>query len=227
MDFEQIQNLAYIGASILFILGIKMLGKADTARKGNRLSAIGMTIAVLATVIGQVVSGQMHWAMVLAGLVLGGGIGLFSAKKVEMTGMPELVALFNGLGGLGSLLVGWAEVAGVIDIDGFTGVTVWLTVLIGGVTFTGSMVAWAKLAEKISGSAVTFSGQKLVNIVLFLALLVCGGMWISSGAPTLLYAVIALSLVLGVLVVIPIGGGDMPVVIALLNSFSGLAAAAA
>jgi len=227
MDFVQIQNLAYIGASILFILGIKMLGKADTARKGNRLSSIGMLIAVVATVVGQASRGELHWGMVLAGLVLGGGIGLVSARKVAMTGMPELVALFNGFGGLGSLLVGWAEVAGVIKIDGFTGVAVWATILIGGITFTGSMVAWAKLAEKIGGSAVTFSGQKVLNAALFVGLLVCGGLWISTGSPGLLYAVIALSLVLGVMAVIPIGGGDMPVVIALLNSCSGLAAAAA
>ena len=227
MDFEQLQNLAYIGASILFILGIKMLGRAETARKGNRLSSVGMFVAVLATVAGQVSRGEMHWGLVVAGLVLGGGIGLISARKVAMTGMPELVALFNGFGGLGSLLVGWAEVARNPAMDTFTECAVWVTILIGGITFTGSMIAWAKLAGKMGGSAVTFGGQKILNAAIFAALLVCGGMWITSGAPAMLYAVIALALLLGVMAVIPIGGGDMPVVIAFLNSFSGLAAAAA
>lgn len=231
MSFDQFQNLAYIAASVLFILGIKMLGNASTAKRGNLISSIGMLLAVLVTVSGQAVDGKIAWHWILIGLIVGGGIGLVAAKKVAMTGMPEMVALFNGFGGLASLLVGWAEVAKSAEIEtplsGFGEGAVIATILIGGITFTGSIIAWAKLSGKMAGAAIVFPGQKAINGALFAALLGFGIAWMISGSPVYLYLVIVAALALGVLGVIPIGGGDMPVVIAFLNSFSGLAAAAA
>ncbi|MGJ3242261.1 MAG: NAD(P)(+) transhydrogenase (Re/Si-specific) subunit beta [Opitutales bacterium] len=226
-------DLAYIASAILFIFGIKMLGSATTARKGNRISAIGMLLAVVVTLLDRQI---VDYQWIIGGLVIGAAIGAIAAKKVEMTGMPELVALFNGFGGAASLLVAWAEFARSrvvegLDLTHFTGLVVALAVLIGGVTFTGSLIAWGKLAGKLSGSPKTFEGQKQLNIGLMaggvvltvlLAFLPTG--WPAVSIMTLL---IALALTFGVLAVIPIGGGDMPVVIALLNSLSGLAASAA
>jgi NAD(P) transhydrogenase subunit beta len=227
MDLEDIIKLAYIAASILFIFGIKMLGSADTARRGNQLSSLGMLIAV----VGVLLTKGLDWRWIAAGLGLGSAIGAVLAKRVQMTGMPELVALFNGFGGLASLLVGWAEVIKFADegkaMDAVTAIAVVLTILIGGITFTGSLIAWAKLSGKMGGSATVFGGQKAINAVVFLALIACGIVFAITGASWALYTVIGLGLLLGILAVIPIGGGDMPVVIALLNSFSGLAASAA
>ena len=238
-------NLLYIGASILFIFGIKMLGSADTARKGNRLSSVGMLLAVVATLLYL----GLDWPMVLGGILLGGVIGAIAATRVRMTGMPELVALFNGFGGLASLLVGSAEYAKLRDVGlaGYlealqaqSGVTVpgWfvlvaigLTALVGGITFTGSLVAWGKLSGKLPGKPTLFPGQQFVNIALMLGALTGIVLVVTGGdCPMALTAglvLLALSLVLGVLITVPIGGGDMPVVIALLNSLSGIAAAMA
>jgi len=238
-------NLLYIAASILFIFGIKMLGSADTARKGNRLSAVGMLLAVVATLLYL----GLDWTMVVGGVLVGGVIGAIAATRVQMTGMPELVALFNGFGGLASLLVGGAEFQKLRDgglehylgaLQAQSGVTVpgWfvvlaigLTVLVGGVTFTGSLVAWGKLSGKLSGSPALFPGQKLVNLLMMAAALVGIALMVGGKDSPLAFgaglALVALALVLGVLITVPIGGGDMPVVIALLNSFSGIAAAMA
>ncbi|MEO0447397.1 MAG: NAD(P)(+) transhydrogenase (Re/Si-specific) subunit beta, partial [Verrucomicrobiota bacterium] len=226
MDFE---NFGYIAASILFILGIKMLGSAETAKRGNRLSSVGMLVAVLSVIGGLAAEGKVAWHWVFLGLGVGGLIGFFAAKKVEMTGMPELVALFNGFGGLASLFVGWAEVLSAGgELEAFTGGSVVAAILIGGITFTGSLIAYLKLSGKMGGAPTVFPAQKLINGTVLVALLLCGLGWISMGGdPILLLAIIILSLALGVLGVIPIGGGDMPVVIAFLNSCSGLAAAAA
>lgn len=230
---EQIINICYIVASILFILGIKMLGSADTARKGNRLSSLGMLIAVVATLL---YSG-MDYTWIIAGVVTGSAIGAIWAKRVQMTGMPELVALFNGFGGLASLLVGWAEFARLGDpVDGapplaFTVAVIVLTILIGGITFTGSLIAYLKLSGKMSGTQIQFGGQHVINAIVLIGILALGVVIAMSPSAatsgTLMIVVIALALVLGVLGVIPIGGGDMPVVISFLNSCSGLAAAAA
>ncbi|MCB1099572.1 MAG: NAD(P)(+) transhydrogenase (Re/Si-specific) subunit beta [Verrucomicrobiae bacterium] len=230
---EQIINICYIVASILFILGIKMLGSADTARRGNRLSSLGMLIAVVATLLAK----GMDYTWIVAGIVVGTAIGAIWAKRVQMTGMPELVALFNGFGGLASLLVGWAEFSrlgtaadGAPPIE-FTIAVIVLTILIGGITFTGSLIAYLKLSGKMSGGQIQFGGQHLINAFILLAVVVMGVVVAANPAVgmanTLMIAVIVLSLVLGVLGVIPIGGGDMPVVISFLNSCSGLAAAAA
>lgn len=225
---ESLINFAYIVASVLFIFGIKMLGSAGTARRGNLLSSLGMLIAVVATLLGE----GMDYTWIVAGLVLGGAVGAVLAKRVQMTGMPELVALFNGFGGLASLLVGWAEFAkaGTFaehDHPVFTAVAVVFAVLVGGITFTGSLIAYLKLSGKMGGAATVFPGQKILNAAVFLALIAFGAVFVCTNASWALGVVIALSLALGVLGVLPIGGGDMPVVISFLNSFSGVAASAA
>ena len=219
-------NLAYIAASILFVLGIKGLGRAESARRGNQLSAVGMTIAILVTIISEAMEGSVAWGAMLGALVVGSTIGLVAARRVAMTGMPEMVALFNGFGGLASLLVGWAEAASG-DSPVAIGVAVVLAIAIGGVTFTGSFIAWAKLSGKMKGAAIVFPGQKAINALVALALVAASVAWVMTGSTVALYITIGLALLIGVLGVIPIGGGDMPVGISLLNSFSGLAASAA
>ncbi len=247
----QFVNFTYIISSVLFILGIKMLGKAETARKGNMVSALGMFIAVVVTLFDKEIldaADATSWALLAGSVVVGTLIGIVSAKKVKMTSMPEMVALLNGFGGLASLLVGWADfyyrgvassqsVAGVVqkavegELSTFTKVATVLAVLIGGITFTGSIYAWGKLSGKISGKAKVFVGQKAFNATLAVLMLVASIAFTVVGnadcAHYCLIASIVLSFVLGFAAVMPIGGGDMPVVISLLNSLSGLAASAA
>ena len=224
---EQLINLAYIVAAVLFIFGIKMLGSATTARRGNLLSSVGMLVAVVATLL----QGGMDYVWIIAGLVIGGGIGGVCAKKVQMTGMPELVALFNGFGGLASVLVGWAEFTKDPAFGGEGGlikiIAVVLAILIGGITFTGSLVAYLKLSGKIGGSPTIFPMQKAVNGLVLLSVVIIGVLFVVTKNESLIFLLIGLSCLLGVLGVIPIGGGDMPVVISFLNSCSGLAASAA
>ena len=226
-------EIAYIVASILFIVGIKKLGNAETARQGNRLSALGMLIAVVATLLSQ----GMSFQYIGIGMIIGGLIGGVAAARVQMTSMPEFVALFNGTGGLASLLVGWAEytrqrVNWVEDIQGddYISITaIYIAIFIGGVTFTGSIIAYLKLSEKIDGKPVLYTGQQVVNTLLIFIIAGCGVAFILN--PTEMYipflVAIGISLLLGVLFTIPVGGADMPVVISLLNSYSGLAASAA
>ena len=225
MDLNIVINFTYILSAILFVFGLKMLSSPATARKGNLVSAVGMLLAVVATLITK----GLTFEWILIGIVVGTIIGAIAARTVAMTAMPEMVALFNGSGGIASLLVGWAVYHYTPQQDLFTTVTIFLSVLIGGVTFTGSVVAWGKLSEKITGKPVLYPGQQIVNSLILLAL-VAGGV-IYSMDPAAHYdifiGIVVLSLVLGVLVVIPIGGADMPVVISLLNSYSGLAACAA
>ena len=226
---EIIVDFAYIAAAICFIYGIKQLGSPTTAPRGNLLSAIGMLIAVVATVS----KGGLDYHWILLGVVAGSLIGGFAARLVKMTGMPQMVALFNGFGGLASLLVGWSEYQASLGRGASLPlqvlIPIYLAILIGGVTFSGSIIAWAKLAEKISGKPVLFTGQQIVNGLIVLAIVVGGIMFCSNpGEAQFVFGIaIVLALVLGVLAVIPIGGADMPVVIALLNSYSGLAACAA
>ena len=228
MDISILVNLTYIAASILFIVGLKMLGSPDTARQGNLLSASGMLLAVVITLLDQNI---IDFRFIAGALIAGSIVGYFAATKVQMTSMPEMVAIFNGFGGIASLLVGSAEyVVSSLDNPALMG-AIYFTVLIGGLTFTGSIIAYGKLSEVISGKPFIYKGQQFVNGLLLLAILLVGinmlflqGM-ISPNETLLL--LISLAFVLGVLFVIPIGGADMPVVIALLNSFSGLAACAA
>lgn len=225
MNITLIINLSYIVAAALFILGLKMLGSPATARKGNIVSAIGMLLAVSATLITQ----GLDFQWILIGIVIGSVLGVFAARLVAMTSMPEMVALLNGSGGIASLFVGWSVFHYLRDLDTLTSITTALSVLIGGVTFTGSVIAWGKLSEKISSKPLLYPGQKIVNSLLLIAALV--GTIIFCINPAMNYPVflgiVGLALIIGVLVVIPIGGADMPVVISLLNSYSGLAACAA
>ena len=239
INVSTIVNLSYIIAAILFIFGIKMLGKADTAKRGNLLSAVGMLLAMIVTLL----SKGLSYPLIIVGLAMGGAVGFVAAKRVQMTGMPELVALFNGFGGLASLLVGLAEyyrakmsnnlLESVLieELNSFTATVIVLAILIGGITFTGSIYAWGKLSGKLGGRALTFTGQKAFNALLALGIIVAGILFSSSPTTELAHAVLIivliLSLLLGIFAVMPIGGGDMPVVISLLNSCSGLAACAA
>jgi NAD(P) transhydrogenase subunit beta len=228
MDISILVNLTYIAASILFIVGLKMLGSPDTARQGNLLSASGMLLAVVITLLDQNI---IDYRFIAGALLAGGIVGYFAATKVQMTSMPEMVAIFNGFGGIASLLVGSSEyVVSPLNNPALMG-AIYLTVLIGGLTFTGSLIAYGKLSEVISGKPFLYKGQQFVNGLLLLTILLVGvnmifvqGM-ISPNETLIL--LISLAFILGILFVIPIGGADMPVVIALLNSFSGLAACAA
>ncbi len=225
MDVSLIANLAYIVSAVLFVFGLKMLGSPATARRGNMLSSIGMLIAVVA---GLSAEGIVDYKLIAIGMVVGAIIGASAARLVAMTSMPEMVALFNGTGGVASLLVGWGTLYNS-DVSTFTAVTIVLAILIGGVTFTGSFIAWGKLSETIGSAAVVFTGQRVFNSLLLVALLGSSFMLCLDPSPesTWFWAVLALSLLLGVMAVIPIGGADMPVIISLLNSYSGIAACAA
>ena len=224
MNIELI-NIWYVIAAALFIFGLKQLGSPATAVRGNMLSSLGMLIAVVVTLFNaQIISFQ--WIAIAA---LGGAIvGAVVAQKIEMTSMPEMVALFNGSGGIASLLVGWAALYSG-QTTTFTDITILLSVVIGGITFSGSILAWGKLSEVMNSAAIVFGAQRFVNALILVALLVCAVMFCQDPSvdSPYLYAVIGLSLVFGVMAVLPIGGADMPVVISLLNSYSGLAACAA
>jgi H+-translocating NAD(P) transhydrogenase subunit beta len=227
---EAWQTFAYIAASILFITGLKMLGRAETAKRGNRISAVGMLIAVVATLL----AGGLDYTWIVLGLVLGGAVGAVAARRVQMTGMPEMVALLNGSGGLASMLVGWAEYVRTDDLVAFSAVAIVLTVLIGGLAASGSVIAFGKLSGRLDGKPLLFSGQKVINAallavaVLAAALVVAHATGAIAGGGALAFAVVLLmALALGVLAVLPIGGADMPIVVSLLNSYSGVAAAAA
>ncbi len=222
-------QLTYLVAASLFILGLKKLGSPATARNGNLVAAVGMLLAIVATMLDQHV---LNYGMILLGLVIGSGIGAVAAYKVQMTEMPQMVGLLNGLGGAASALVAVAEFWRLLDssqpIPLDVNISMLLDVLIGGVTFTGSFLAFAKLQGLISGSPITFPFQQPFNIGL-LGLYLAGSAYLIATPDSLpiFLAVVAVSLVLGVMFVIPIGGGDMPVVISLLNSLSGIAASAA
>ncbi|MDG1203692.1 MAG: NAD(P)(+) transhydrogenase (Re/Si-specific) subunit beta, partial [SAR86 cluster bacterium] len=226
MDFEidipTLQNITYIISSVLFITGIKMLGKESTAVKGNFLSAVAMFIAVGITCIGLV-----NPIVLFSGILLGAIIGSFIALKVKMTSIPEMVALFNGFGGLATFLIAWSEFNNGPD-SFFQLALVMFTLAIGGITFTGSLIAYGKLSEKIN-IAKTSIITKIFTTIFYisLAFLLYSVFITPLLVPTFEFFTVLLVLVLlgGIGFVLPIGGGDMPVVISLLNSFSGIAAA--
>ena len=172
MDIAIYTNLAYIVAAALFIFGLKMLGSPATARRGNAFSSMAMLIAVIAGLIG---SQAVSYEVIVVGMLVGALIGTLSARLVAMTSMPELVALFNGSGGASSLLVGWATLyyfEGDV-VPTFTAATIVLAILIGGLTFTGSLIAYGKLSERINSAALVFSGQRVLNSALLLAIVAC------------------------------------------------------
>ncbi len=233
-----IVDLAYLLSAVLFIFGLKRMQSPVTARTGNGLASLGMLVAVVATLFLREI---LSWPMILAGLALGGLIGVVLARTVEMRAMPELVAVFNGFGGLASALVAGAELSQYIsgEVYGFgivSAVTIALSILIGTVTFSGSVVANGKLSGWITGNPISFPGLRVLT---GLFLLGAGGSFgvmvaYAEGFPTVTGPMVLGSLglgasafLLGILLIVPIGGADMPVVVSLLNSYSGLAAAAA
>ncbi len=221
-------NVAYLVASVLFILGLKGLTHPRTAVRGNLYGALAMLIAVIATLVDQQIVG---FQIIFAGLLIGSVIGVLLAAKIEMTAMPQLVAAFNGFGGGASVLVAGAalmesQLVNTSPHHTFT-VSTGVSGLIGAVTFFGSLIAFAKLQELISGNPLLFPGQQVINLLLGLICIGALG-WIIIEPETMqpYWVLVAAASLLGILIVIPIGGADIPVVIALLNSFSGLAAAA-
>lgn len=222
-------ELTYLVAASLFIIGLKELGSPATARQGNLIAAVGMLLAVVATLLNQQV---LNYQMILVGLAIGSLIGAIAAQRVAMTAMPQMVGLLNGLGGAASALVAVGEfwrllgTSQAIPLD--ANISILLDVFIGGVTFTGSMVAFAKLQGLIGGSPITYPLQQPINILLLISFVVGSAYFIVTPENLPLFlGLVSVSLLLGVLFVIPIGGGDMPVVISLLNSLSGIAASAA
>ena len=225
MSSYLLTNLIYVVAAALFIFGIKMMTSPVTARKGNFISAIGMLLAVVMILLSQEI---IDYKWIAVGIVAGTIVGVFSARLVAMTQMPEMVAVFNGFGGMTSLLVGWATYHVMVASDLFTTTTVLLAVLIGGVTFSGSMVAWGKLAAYIPGRPLLFRGQTILNGALFIGIITSGIFLVMNPFSYMTFiGIIIVSLILGILLTIPIGGADMPVVVSLLNSYSGIAGCAA
>ena len=235
---QDILIIIYLIASILFIFGIKQLSSVKTARQGNLISAIGMLIAIVATLFDQKI---LNYELIIIGLIIGSIVGAIFALKVEMTAMPQMVALFNGFGGGASLLVASADYYKEAPSEVYIAVSIFLSVLVGGVTFTGSLVAFGKLQGIVTEKAVVYKFQHPINLLL-LILTIFGGIILSMDqsnasqimssiglgnlvGENLLILISILSLIIGVLIVIPIGGADMPVVISLLNSYSGIAAA--
>ncbi len=229
---EIVIALAYLAAGVIFIIGLKGLTSPKTARRGNRIAAVGMLVAILVVIFDlvahDVVSAATAWGIVVAGMIVGGAIGAFLAIRVQMTDMPQLVAAFNGFGGGASALVA-AEVI-VSSTETFSaeiGVTTALSLIIGAITLTGSFIAYAKLQGLIGGKPIAIPGGPATNAIIAAAALAASVLSIATGNVAGYWVATALALILGVTAVLPIGGADMPVVISLLNSFSGLAAAMA
>ena len=220
----EIANIFYVFTAVLFILGLKKLSHPKTARSGNTIAAAGMLIAIVATLIAY---DQIDYQLIAVGMIIGTIIGATFAIKVEMTQMPQMVAIFNGFGGGASALVAAAEFLKTGDITTFTLSTIMISVFVGTLTFTGSFVAFGKLQGFISGKPVVFPGQQIINGLLALALLFMGIYVVTTAAEiNLFFGVISIAAILGITLTIPIGGADMPVVISLLNSYSGIAATA-
>ncbi len=220
-------NLLYLITIVTFVLALRFLSNPAHARRGNQIGAVGMLVAVVVTWVKT--GGTSWWALVI-GMLIGGGFGAVAARRVKMTAMPQMVALFNGVGGGAAALISLAELHRILPEPGFPTldiiVAIVLSALIGAISFAGSMVAFGKLQELISGRPITYVGQQFVNGALFLVCLAAGIALIAGVAHEwLLWAVVACAAVFGVLFVLPIGGADMPVVISLLNAFTGLAVA--
>jgi len=220
-----LENALYVLSSVLFIFGIKRLSHPKTARSGNFIASMGMLIAIITTLIA---NGNISLELVGLGILIGSIIGAFFAIRVEMTQMPQMVAIFNGFGGIASALIASAE---YLNPDGilstFSLSTISLSVFVGTLTFTGSFIAFGKLQGFISGQPIVFPGQQVLNGLIALFLVATAAFMVSFSTDPInhFYILIALSAVLGITLTIPIGGADMPVVISLLNSYSGIAAA--
>ena len=225
MDTKLIIDIAYLVSAICFIYGIKMLSHPKTARNGNIIASLGMLLAIIATVY---LGTELNPIMIATAMIIGSIIGVFFAIKVEMTQMPQLVAIFNGFGGGASALVASSEFLKANSLNQFNGpvliISIALSILVGTLTLTGSFIAFGKLQGIVTTKPVTFPGQQILNALLAICMIFVV-IQIPSWGTTSLYMLIALSALLGILLVIPIGGADMPVVISLLNSYSGIAAA--
>jgi len=220
-------DIAYLVSAISFIYGLKMLSHPKTARNGNIIASLGMLIAIIATAMTP--GSPLNFKMIGIAMIIGTIIGSFFAIRVQMTQMPQLVAIFNGFGGAASALVASAEFFKSISSSTpnpttFLILTITLSVLVGTLTFTGSFIAFGKLQGLVTTKPVTFPGQQLLNAILAIIMLIAAYMIPSYGINSF-YIIVGLSALLGILLVIPIGGADMPVVISLLNSYSGIAAA--
>jgi H+-translocating NAD(P) transhydrogenase subunit beta len=220
-------NLIYAGAAILLCLGIKRLSSPATARSGNFVAAVGMTIAVVVTLFSPEVD---SYRLIFAGIAVGTVIGVASARMVRMTAMPQMVALFNGVGGGAAALIAAAEFHRLAplpsDLAGDVVIGIMFSALIGSISFSGSMVAFAKLQELLPGRPLVFPGQNIVNALLFAGTVAAGFAAAITEDQIWLVALVVGALIFGVTLVMPIGGADMPVVISFLNAFTGLAAAA-
>jgi len=230
------QNLiaiAYLIAGVLFILALRGLSSPASSRRGNMLGMTGMAIAIVTTLFAARPSGGLTWVLIIAGIAIGGGIGAITARRIAMTAMPQLVAAFHSLVGLAAVLVAAAAlyaphafgIGEVGNIHAGSLVEMSLGVAIGAITFTGSIIAFTKLQGLVSGAPVVFTGQHMLNLALGIGLLVLIIFFCASESHALFWLVTIAALVLGVLIIIPIGGADMPVVISMLNSYSGWAAA--
>ncbi len=227
-------NLAYLLGATSFVWGLRQLSTPDTARKGNLLAAFGMGIAIIATLLLPMTGAANNYAWIIGGMLVGGIIGFFAAKKVQMTAMPQMVSIFNGLGGACAVVLAMTELVhyydGTAQMSGGQLFIVLTTLLIGAIAFTGSMLAFAKLQGLVWDSQVTLPKHHIVNYILLAATIALTAYVYMGGVAlgmTMAIALMVLSLVYGFSFVAPIGGADMPVVISLLNSFTGLSAAAA
>lgn len=227
---NHILQIIYLLSSVTFILGLKYLGNPATARKGNLIAAFGMTLAIFATIFLYKDSNDQHLknlSFIFGGLLVGTVVGWLAAKRVQMTAMPEMVSLFNGMGGACAMLISVIEFqhasSAMHEISKGELLTIIVGMIIGSVSFAGSIIAWGKLSGKVNDKSFGF--QQVINIGLMLIILALAAMAVINQDANMFYAVLALSLLYGVLFVMPIGGADMPVVISLLNSFTGVAAA--
>ncbi len=222
-----VSNLLYLITIVTFILALRYLSNPAHARRGNQIGAVGMLLAIVVTWVKT--GGTSWWALAVA-MLIGGGFGAFAARRVKMTAMPQMVALFNGVGGGAATLIALAELHRLLPQPGKPTLDILIAIalsgLIGAISFTGSLIAFAKLQELIKGRPITYPGQKLVNLAV-LAGCVGLGAALAAGIQDqwLLWAVVAGGALFGVMFVLPIGGADMPVVISLLNAFTGLAVA--
>ena len=228
MSRDDAIRLAYLVAAVLFILGLKFLSTPRTARRGNAVAAVGMLIAIVATLADERV---VSFLWITIGIAVGAVIGAIAAQRVKMTAMPQMVALFNGVGGGAASLIAASEYhvaasAGATSLDGKIAVSIMFSAVVGAISFSGSLVAFGKLQEWLPGRPITWPAQKFVNGAALVAVLVLAVMSARSIDQALFFPMCVIALLIGVAAVLPIGGADMPVVISLLNSFTGLAAAA-
>ncbi|MCB1461024.1 MAG: NAD(P)(+) transhydrogenase (Re/Si-specific) subunit beta, partial [Nitratireductor sp.] len=229
---HDITALLYLASGVLFIMALRGLSHPETSRRGNFLGMAGMGIAILTTLF---LAGPSfgRWILIVAGLAIGGGFGAFVARKIAMTAMPQLVAAFHSLVGLAAVMVAAAAlnapssfgIGEVGQIHGASLVEMSLGVAIGAITFSGSIIAFLKLDGRMSGKPIMLPARHLINIVLAVALVILVVMFVRTESQFLFWVITLLSFVLGMLIIIPIGGADMPVVVSMLNSYSGWAAA--